>query len=86
MNCAREKCADACYRHVCCLHLPSRSWQLLLSGRETASKQLQPLQELRSCTDVNSVKNTIAMQDYEWNQDTGRLGQQSSISLMPIVS
>ena len=45
------------YGEVLSVHLPSRSWQLPLSGRETARKK----------------KNLRGAQDYTWSPDSGEL-------------
>ena len=55
---------------------------LLLSGRETARKQLTTT----TTSQLLELQFRKKMQDYKWNQISSRLGQQPSFSLMPSVS
>ena len=54
----REKVRVCAYSEVLSVHLPSRSWQLPLSGRETGRK---------------NKKNLRSAQDYKWSPESGEL-------------
>ena len=90
MNCARETCARACVQagvlspHLRRVHGSCYCLDAKLPEKKTTTHASTTKKMYRH--ELCKKKNTTAMQDCKWNQDIGRLGQQSSFSLMPTVS